>query len=127
MTNIPLDSALADIVGTSGTVIIEAILIGERDPQKLPSVTSGRGNKSKEEIALALTRDRREKYLFELKQSYKGYLYLQQKIQECDQEIGQLLDKQIQENEKPNREARLNKPWRKRRAYQKNEIKIDIV
>jgi len=127
MTNIRLDSALADIVGTSGTVIIEAILKGERDPQKLASLTSGRVKKSKEEIALALTGDWREEYLFELKQSYELYLYLQQKIQECDQEIGQLLDKKIEENEKPNGEARLIYHGRKRRAYQKNEIKIDIV
>jgi len=48
ITNIRLDSALADIVGTSGTAIIEAILNGERDPQKFASLTSDRVKKARQ-------------------------------------------------------------------------------
>jgi len=127
MTNIRLDSALADIVGTSGTAIIESILKGERDPQKLASLTSTRVKKSKEEIASALTGDWREEYLFELKQSYQLYLFLQQKIRECDQEIEQLLDQKVEENEKQDGEARLEYSEPKKRMHQKNEIKSDGV
>jgi len=76
---------------------------------------------------LALTRDWREEYLFELKQSYQLYLFIQQKIEECDQEIGKLLNQKVEENEKIDGEARLIYDGRKRRSYQKNEIKIDVA
>ena len=127
MTNIRLDSALRDMVGPSGKAIIEAILKGERDPKTLAYLTNSRVKKSKEEITLALTGDWREEYLFELKQSYDLYQYIQQKIQECDQEIGKLLDQRIEDNEKQDGEARLLYGGIKTLKPTKNEIKIDVV
>jgi len=41
-----------------------------------------------------LTGDWREEYIFELKQSYELYQYLQKKIQECDVEIKNNLNKE---------------------------------
>lgn len=97
ITNVRLDSALADIVGLSGKAIIEAILEGERNLQKLASLEYNRVKKSKNEIALALTGDCREEYIFEFKQSYELYQYLQKKNQECDVVIEKLLEQRIDE------------------------------
>ncbi|HAK31272.1 MAG TPA: hypothetical protein DCO90_18965, partial [Sphingobacterium sp.] len=58
------------------------------------NLAHNRVKKCKNEIALALTGDWREEYIFELKQSYELYQYLQKKIQECDVEIKNNLNKE---------------------------------
>lgn len=127
MTNIRLDSALTDILGVSGIAIIKAILKGERNPETLASLADFRVKKSKEEIALALTGDWREEYLFELKQSYEVYLYFQEKIKECDQEIERLLNVKVEDNEKIDGEARLEYNGKSKPVSKKNDLKIDIA
>jgi transposase len=100
MTNIRLDIALNDIMGASGRAIINAILNGEREPEKLAALVHVGVKKSREEIVTALTGDWREEYLFELKQSYEVYQYLRSKIVECDKQIEQLLGLYISDYEK---------------------------
>lgn len=85
--NIKLSNVLSDIAGKSGIAIIEAILAGERDPRSLALLADSRCKRSKEEIALSLEGTWGEDHLFELKQAYDLYKYLQGQMAECDRMI----------------------------------------
>lgn len=125
LTNIRLDVAVSDVTGKTGTLIIEAILDGQRDPNELASLACGRIRKSQEEIAEALTGDWREEYLFELKQSYEIYQYLHRKVEECDRQIESLLLQWIQEQEKQSGEQRLEYSGKSKKVN-KNDPRIDL-
>lgn len=58
-----------DITGTTGLTILDAIVAGERDPQKLAAHRDHRCKKSVAEIAAALKGDWKEEQLFTLRQS----------------------------------------------------------
>ena len=89
--NIKLSNVLSDIAGKSGMAIIKAILNGERNPVNLALLADGRCKRSKEEIALSLEGTWGEDHIFELKQAYDLYNYLQGQMLECDRMIEQLL------------------------------------
>ena len=89
--NIKLSNVLSDIVGKSGRAIIDAILKGERRPEVLAQLADGRCKRSKEDIALSLEGTWDEDHLFELKQAYDLYKYLQTQMTECDHKIEELL------------------------------------
>ena len=89
--NIKLSNVLSDIVGKSGRAIIDAILKGERNPKVLAQLADGRCKRSKEDIALSLEGTWDEDHLFELKQAYDLYKYLQTQMTECDHKIEELL------------------------------------
>ena len=90
--NIKLSNVLSDIVGKSGLAIIVAIINGERNPIRLAQLTDSRCKRSREEIALSLEGTWGEDHLFELKQAYDLYKYLQGQMIECDRMIEQLLN-----------------------------------
>lgn len=125
LTNIRLDVVLRDVTGVSGKAMIEAILNGEREPEKLAALAHFNVRKSREEIVLALTGDWREEHLFELKQSYEVYNYFHEKISECDQQIEKLLNHKVEDNEKQDGEARLAYKG-KGKKINKNDPKIDL-
>lgn len=125
LTNIRLDAVISDVTGKSGTLIIEAILRGERDPQVLASLADGRVKKSQQEIVEALTGDWREEYLFELEQSYELYRYLHAKVLQCDEQIKRLLQEWVEEKENRDGEQRPSYSGQKKKAY-KNELKMDV-
>ena len=89
--NIKLSNVLSDIVGKSGLAIIVAIINGERNPIRLAQLADSRCKRSKEDIALSLEGMWGEDHLFELKQAYDLYKYLQGQMIECDRMIEQLL------------------------------------
>ena len=89
--NIKLSNVLSDIVGKSGLAIIVAIINGERNPIRLAQLADSRCKRSREEIALSLEGTWGEDHLFELKQAYDLYKYLQGQMIECDKMIEQLL------------------------------------
>lgn len=90
--NIKLSNVLSDIVGKSGLAIIVAIINGERNPIRLAQLADSRCKRSREEIALSLEGTWGEDHLFELKQAYDLYKYLQGQMIECDRMIEQLLN-----------------------------------
>lgn len=93
--NIKVHTVISDILGKTGTSIIKAILSGERDPEVLAGLADRRIKASKEEMQKSLEGDWRPEHLFELKQSYELYSYHQTKIEECNQQLEQLLLEQI--------------------------------
>lgn len=73
--NLKLDNAFSDILGKSGQAIIQAILSGERDPERLASLADLRCKKSREEIMLSLQATWDEDHLFIMKQCDALYHY----------------------------------------------------
>lgn len=91
--NLKLHHVFSDIDGVSAQAIIDAILRGERDPDKLAALRDRRCRSSLGDIKEALRGDYREEYLFVLKQSQSAWRQLQAAIAECDQQIGALAAK----------------------------------
>lgn len=96
MMNIQLPLVLSDITGKSGQLIIRAILNGERDGRKLASYADPRVKADKRTIAKALTGFWQPQHLFELRQCWQAYQFLQEHIAECDQQIEALLQQKVE-------------------------------
>jgi transposase len=89
--NIRLPEVLSQTNGKSGMAIIKAILAGERNVNKLLSLCGTRLQKNKsKEILKALEGFYTSQGLFALKQAYQSYLFYQQLIAECDNEISKV-------------------------------------
>jgi len=101
LMNIRLDIALNDIAGKSGMAIIHAILSGERDPNQLAGLVSGRAKKSKEEIATSLHGQWRPDLLFELQSCLSLYKMYENAIIECDQQMEAALIAHAPANSQP--------------------------
>ncbi len=85
--NLQIHNVISDITGVTGLAIIDAILSGERDPQKLAALKNGRIRATKDTIAKSLEGDYLPEHVFTLKQSLQVYRHYQQMIAECDREI----------------------------------------
>lgn len=112
--NVKLTEVAADIMGATGTRIIQAILQGERDAQKLASLRDANCKKTQQEYAKALEGTWRPEHLFALQQAFALYQFHHQQITECDQRLEEELARL------PNRAA--DKPFqpRRRRCGRKN-------
>jgi len=85
--NVKLEKVLSDITGTTGMMIIDAILAGEHNAHKLAALRDARCKRSEAEIALALEGNWRPEHLFSLKQAVELFRTYQRQITECDREI----------------------------------------
>jgi len=90
--NIRLDKAVSDITGKTGTMIIERIIAGDRNPVELARLRDSRVHASEKEIAEALDGNYRSEHLFALKQSFESMIFIQKQMNECDGEIKRVLD-----------------------------------
>jgi transposase len=114
--NIRLKEVLSQIHGTSGLAIIEAILKGERNKEKLLRMCHSSIIKNKkEEVLKSLNGRYTQSGLFALQQAFESYNFYQHQIQQCDQ----MLDKVIkrmgdgsteQKPQRPRKPIRHNKP-----------------
>jgi transposase len=123
--NLQLHHVISDIVGQTGLAIVDAILGGERDPQKLAKRRNERIKASEEVIAKSLVGDYRAEHLFTLRQSLVAYRNYQKLIDDCDREIGQRLHDFQPPNpsaEAPEDEKIANKP-RSTDGVLKSELK----
>ena len=91
LMNIRLDVCIRDIVGKSGRAIIESILSGERNAEKLSSLVDSRVRKSQKEIMLNLEGQWNDELLFELRDSYELLLIMETRIIGCDEQIEKIL------------------------------------
>ena len=89
--NIQLANVLSDVSGMTGQAIINAILAGERDPDKLAEFRDPRVKASKHEIARSLEGNWEEDLLFVLRQEQDGYEFCQKQMVECDRQVEQYL------------------------------------
>lgn len=90
--NLQLNHAISDITGRTGLNIIQEILKGERNPQKLADLAVGRCRKNKNLITRALEGNYRKEHLFALEQAYAAYEFFHQQIVKCEEAIKACLD-----------------------------------
>jgi transposase len=101
LMNLRLPQVISQITGASGKRIIEAILAGERDAQKLVLLCDKQILKNKkEEVILSLQGNYKDEYLFMLGQGYKGWQFYNSLNTECDAKINAWLQRGT-ENKKP--------------------------
>ena len=87
LMNVKLTEVVNDITGATGLGIIDSILAGERDAERLSEHRHRRCSRSREEIARALQGTWREEHLFALEQARDHYRYLGERIAACDARI----------------------------------------
>jgi transposase len=85
--NLHLHHVIRDITGKTGLMILDAILAGERSPEKLAELRDHRIRASKETIAKALVGTWRREHLFPLQQALAAYRHYQSLLEQCDREI----------------------------------------
>lgn len=116
LMNIKLHFVISQINGISGLRIINAILAGERNPQKLVELCDKQILKSKrQQVIDSLEGNFRVEHLFALRQAVDGYEFYQKQTYQCDKEIEKLLneinkDKPAPSNIKKPKPIRHNKP-----------------
>jgi transposase len=122
--NLKIHTVISDIDGKSGLAIINAILSGEREPNKLADLCDRRIKASREEIIKSLEGFWLEEHLFELSQCYKLYLFHNEMINECDKEIEAILQKIIKSK---NNGVMPKLGKLKRKLNYKNDISTDVT
>lgn len=90
--NIKLNIVMSDLTSVSAQKIISAIISGERNSEYLSRLAHHKVKAPREEIVKALEGIWREECLFELKQAYEHYHFLQQQSKECDKQIEMQLE-----------------------------------
>lgn len=92
--NIRLTEVLSQVHGVSGMALIEAILSGERDEEKLVALCHSKVRENKgEELRKALKGHYTPQGLFALNQALKAYQFYQEQIFDCDRQIDATLQK----------------------------------
>lgn len=122
MMNIQLHEILSDLAGQSGQRIIEAILAGERDAERLWSLRDKRCRTSGEEALKALTGHWDEEVVARLGRRWATWKHLQTQIETVDECIERRLSDL--EGELDERFASVAVP--KRRRLNKGEIPCDV-
>ena len=82
--NLQLHHVVRDINGLTGRRIIDAILSGERDPEKLASLRDRRCKESEATIAAALEGNYQDEHLFALRVAVELYDVYSEKIKACE-------------------------------------------
>jgi transposase len=89
--NIKLSSLVSDILGTSGRAILNAIVAGETDPEKLVALTTGRLKASRRELTEALRGRVRPHHRFLLKLHLDQIDALDRAVREVEARLGETL------------------------------------
>ena len=118
--NIQIHHVISDITGVTGLAIIEAILAGERDPEKLADLKDPRIHAEKKTIAKALAGHYLSEHLFTLKQTLECYRYYQKMIADCDLEIEKWLQKFENHGKAPQPYTRPAPKAQKKRSHDPN-------
>lgn len=116
LMNIKVQNVISSIHGVSGMRIVNAIVEGERNPERLADLCeSSILKKKRDRVVASLKGNFKPEHVFALKQALCGYNFYQQQIFECDKEIELLLDKHTEdmptpENITPPKRIRYNAP-----------------
>ena len=89
--NLQLHHVISDITGKTGLAIIDAILAGERNRERLAALRDAHIKADQATIAKALEGNYRTEHLFTLRQSLELYRFYQSKIAEVDAQVQALL------------------------------------
>lgn len=120
MMNIRLHEVISQIQGSSGSKVIEAILAGERDAEKLALLCNKQIlNKKRLNVIESLKGNFKSEQLFALRQAYESWSFYHGKIAECDNQIERLLT-QLTSNKAPLERLSKAKPIRHHKPQVKN-------
>lgn len=125
--NFRLDVVVRDVTGLTGLKIIEGICQGDLDPSSLASYRHPNCRKSEEEIAKALVSNKRQDYLFGLKQEFNRYQFYNQLIDACDQEVSTFLNQVILEREEVVDDIPEEKPHKKQNKNALKGVDLNII
>jgi transposase len=90
--NIKLHDVINSLASKSGMAVMNAILQGERDPQRLLELCDVQIRRNKAEaVRESLRGNYRQEHLFALRQALAAWEFYQAQIAECDQAIAELL------------------------------------
>ena len=96
--NLKLTAIISDITGVTGRAVIQAILKGTRDPQKLAKLRNRRCKASEAEIAqAALNGSYRDEHLFALRQAFEAWQFYQKQVGAVEEQIEQQLGRMKQD------------------------------
>src|SRR5436309_3419859 len=90
--NVKLSSVISDVLGMSGRRILEAIIAGENDPEKLAALGSERLRCSQEQLREALRGRVTAHHRFFLRQHLDTIDHLQRAVDQIDQQIARQLE-----------------------------------
>ncbi len=121
LMNIRLDVAIRDITGKTGMSIINAILQGERDANKLASLADIRVKKSTSEIAASLQGEWKKDLLFTLQDCHEMYRFYRKKIKVVDIQMEKLLNDGL-----TNKKSILPLEKVKKKKTHKNDLRFDL-
>jgi transposase len=127
LMNLRLDVVVNDICGLTGLTIIHEICNGEKDPQKLAALRHGNCRKSEQEIAKALQSNGRTDLLFALKQEFEMYNETILKIQQCDEQMNQFLNKYFDQNQELNKLSTSSKKYKRENKNSPKSFDINQV
>lgn len=96
--NIKIHSVISDIMGKSGSAIINAILSGQREPEDFLKYIDPRIKADQQTIMKSLKGNWREEQLFILEENYKLSQLVMQHIETCEKKIENLLQRQAAVN-----------------------------
>jgi transposase len=88
--NLQIHHVLSDITGISGMAIVEAIVDGERNADKLAALCHGSVRSDRQTVVKSLEGNYRSEHLFTLNQSLTAYRHYQELLAACDREIERL-------------------------------------
>lgn len=114
LMNMRLDVVVNDIVGLTGTKIIQAFIDGEKSGKELAKHRHYNCRKPETEIAKALEYNGREDYFFALKQEWETYLHLQEQKKEVDAQIKKYLEQVIDKDEQKKQHIATKKPYKRK-------------
>lgn len=90
--NVKLHDVISSLTGASGLAVVQAILKGQRDPQRLLELCDVQIQKKKaERVKESLRGTWEPEHLFALRQAVEGWEHYQRQIQECDRQLAQVL------------------------------------
>lgn len=85
--NIQLANVISDVTGKTGLTIIQKIIEGERDPNRLALNCFGRCKEKRPLIAKSLEGNYRNEHLFSLTQAYEAYEFFHRQVEVCEERI----------------------------------------
>jgi len=89
--NLKLTEMISDMTGVTGRALLQAMLKGTRDPQKLARLRQERCTATEAERAQALTGSYRDEHWFALRRAYEAWQFYQNQPDKVDDQIQQQL------------------------------------
>ncbi len=90
--NLKLHEVISSLAGASGQRVVEAILAGERDPERLAQYCDRSIlEKKRQRVVESLRGNWQPEHLFALRQALESWKHYQKQLEECDREIERVL------------------------------------